>query len=309
MTFSERAKNQILSKMDKQPCCLVASLSAFIRGAGTISVVKGNIGFEVVSENQTAIEFYSNIINTLYGETPKIETINQGKKHKLSLVSHNSTQILIDLGILTANQEGITINLNIDKYLIENECCKKAYIAGAFIGNGSVTIPKDIKNSTTNYHLEYVFSKYQTATDFADILCGLGFMPKLIDRKEVNVVYFKNGEEISELLFLMGATKACFEVKDVIIKKDINNETNRRVNCEMANIDKQIVASENQIKSINIIIDTIGLENIPETLRQTAKLRLENPESTLGELSKISNLTKSCLNHRLRKLVEIANNL
>ncbi len=309
MTFSEKAKNQILSKKDKQPCCLVASLSAFIRGAGTISVVKGQIGFEIVSENQTAIDYYANIIKNLYGETPKVETVSQGKKHKLSLISQNSTQILIDLGILTASQEGISINLNIDKYLIENDCCKKAYIAGAFIGNGSVTIPKDIKNSSTNYHLEYVFSKYQTATDFSDILCGLGFIPRLINRKEGHVVYFKNGEEISELLFFMGATKACFEVKDVIIKKDINNETNRRVNCEMANIDKQIVASEHQIKSINVIIDTVGLDSIPETLKETAKLRLENPESTLGELSKLSGLTKSCLNHRLRKLIEIANNL
>ncbi len=309
MTFSEKAKMEILSKKDKQPCCLVSSLAAFIRGAGTISVVKGQIGFEVVSENQTALDYYSSIIKTIYGEEPNAEVFHQGKKHKISLVSLNSTQILIDLGILTANQEGITINLNIDKYLLENECCQRAYILGAFIGNGSVTVPSDSKTSSTSYHLEFVFSKEQTANDFAVLLSQNGFLPKHVMRKDSHVVYFKNGDEISELLFFMGATKACFELKEIVINKDIRNGTNRRINCEMANIDKQVVASENQVKSIGAIIDTVGLESISESLRQTALLRLENPESSLEELSKISGLTKSCINHRLRKLVEIANNL
>ncbi len=309
MTFSEKAKNEILLKTDKQPCCLVASLSAFIRGAGTISVIKGQIGFEVVSENQNALDYYSKIIKNIYGENTKNEVFHQGKKHKISLISSTSTQILIDLGILTANQEGITINLNIDKYLLENDCCKKAYIAGAFIGNGSVTIPNDDKNSSTSYHLEFVFSKEQTAQDFMELLTLNGFLPKHVLRKESHVIYFKNGDEISELLFFMGATKACFVLKDIVINKDIRNETNRRINCEIANIDKQVVASENQVKCINIIIDTVGLESLNKTLQDTAKLRLENPNSSLDELSKISNLTKSCINHRLRKLVEIANNL
>ncbi len=309
MTFSETTKNEILNKKDKQPCCLVASLSAFIRSAGSLSVQNGMVGFEVVSENVTAIMYYADIIKNIYGENPIVEIFSKHKKHKLSLLSQRSTEMLIDLDILSADKNGITVNFNVNKYLIENECCKKAYVSGAFIGNGSVTVPKDEKNSTTNYHLEFVFSKYQTASDFSNLLSLTGFLPKYIDRKDSCVVYFKNGDEISELLFFMGATKACFELKDIVIKKDIRNETNRRINCEMANIDKQVIAGENQVKSINVIIDTIGLDKLPINLKTTALLRLENPNSSLEELSKMSGLTKSCLNHRLRKLTEIANNL
>ena len=309
MTFSEITKNEILTKKDKQPCCLVASLSAFIRSAGTLSVHNGMVGFEVVSENVEAIKYYAEIIKNIYGENPTIEVSTKHKKHKLSLISNKSTELLIDLDILSADKNGITVNFNVNKYLIENDCCRQAYVSGAFIGNGSVTVPKDEKNSSTSYHLEFVFSKYQTALDFSNILSQNGFMPKYIERKETHVVYFKNGDEISEILFYMGATKACFELKNIVIKKDIRNGTNRRINCEMANIDKQVIAGENQVKSINIIIDTMGLDKLPLNLQTTALLRLENPESSLEELSKMSGLTKSCLNHRLRKLTEIANNL
>lgn len=309
MTFSEMTKNEILTKKDKQPCCLVASLSAFIRSAGSLSVHGGMVGFEVVTENEEAIKYYANIIENIYGETPIVEISSKHKKHKLSLVSNKSTEMLIDLDILSAEKNGIIVNFNVNKYLIENECCKKAYVSGAFIGNGSVTVPKDEKNSSTNYHLEFVFSKYQTALDFSNLLSQMGFLPKYIERKDSCVVYFKNGDEISELLFFMGATKACFELKDIVIKKDIRNETNRRINCEMANIDKQVIAGENQVRSINVIIETIGLDKLPLNLKETALLRLENPGSSLEELSKMSGLTKSCLNHRLRKLTEIANNL
>ncbi len=309
MTFSERAKSEILIKNKKQPCCDVAFLSAFIRGAGTISVLKGNIGFEIISENPSAIDYAEEIILRLYGQAVKKEVFYQGKKYKISLVNDKSINVLIDLSILSANEDGVSINLNIDKYLIENDCCKQAYVAGAFIGGGSVTVPSKEKKSSTSYHMEFVFSKYQTASDFAEILTKKGFLPKLTSRKESFIVYFKNGDEISELLFFMGATKCCFELKDIVINKDIRNVTNRRINCEIANIDKQIIAGENQVKCINTIIETIGLDGLSEQLKQTAILRLENPESSLEELSKISGLTKSCINHRLRKITEIANSL
>ncbi|MBO5926446.1 MAG: DNA-binding protein WhiA [Clostridia bacterium] len=309
MTFSERVKSEILSKNNMQPCCQIASLSAFIRGAGTISVLHGKIGFEIITENQTAIDYYLKIIKTVYGLNAEKESVYHGKKYRLRLINDKSSAVLVDLGILSNNENGISINLNIDKYLLENDCCVQAYVLGAFIGSGSVTVPSNLKNSSTSYHLEFVFSKYQTASDFANVLSQKGFMPKYVNRKESHVVYFKNGDEISELLFYMGATKACFELKDIVISKDISNETNRRINCEMANIDKQGVASDNHIKGINLIKETIGLDGLSAQLKQTALLRLNYPESSLEELSKISGLTKSCINHRLRKILEIANNL
>lgn len=309
MTFSEKAKSEILSKDRGQPCCQIGSLSAFIRGAGTIATKENKIGFEITTENYQAIEYYKGVLNSVYGVEGALEKLSGGKKYRYTVITDNSLNILTDLGILTVDDGGVTINLGIDKYLVENDCCKQAYIQGAFIGSGSLTVPSLESKTSTSYHLEFVFSKYQTAFDFTGILSEKGFMPKQTERKQNYIVYFKNGDEISELLFFMGATKCCFEVKELVIEKDIRNETNRRVNCEMANIDKQINASNAQINNINVILQTIGVDKLSPQIKEVVSLRLDNPESSLEELSKISGLSKSCLNHRFRKISEMARNL
>ena len=309
MTFSEKVKSEILSKEKGQPCCLIASLSAFIRGSGTIATKDNKIGFEITTENYQAINYYKDILQKVYGVDGALEKLSGGKKYRYTLVDEASLNILIDLGILKVDDGGIAINLSIDKYLTENDCCKQAYIQGAFIGSGSITVPSLESKSSTSYHLEFVFSKYQTAFDFTGILSEKGFLPKLTERKQSHIVYFKNGDEISEILFYLGATKCCFEVKELVIEKDIRNETNRRVNCEMANIDKQITASNTQINNINVILQTIGVDKLSPQIKEVVSLRLENPESSLEELSRISGLSKSCLNHRFRKISEMAQNL
>ena len=311
MTFTERVKEEIISKKISQPCCQVSALSAFIRGAGTLLIKKGYIGFEVITENKKAIDTFSQILTKLYGANSTVNEVKdklKGKtKYSLSLVSEKSTLILQELGIIEEGASGAQINLNVDKYLIENECCKKSYLIGAFIGSGSLTVPSE--KSTTSYHFELVFSKYQTASCVAELLSEVGFMPKLTERKESYVIYFKNGDEISDILFYLGAKKACFELKEIIIEKVMKNNTNRKMNCDMGNINKQVEASLKQVKDINLIIETVGLDKLPPTLKQACTLRLENTDSTLEEMSKLSGLSKSCLNHRFRKIAEIAKNL
>ena len=313
MTFTERVKEEIISKRISQPCCQVSALSAFIRGAGTLLIKNGHIGFEIITENQKALETFSQILTKIYGATPSVNELKdklKGKlKYSLSLVGEKSTMILQELGIIEEGAGGAQINLNVDKYLIENDCCKRAYLIGAFIGSGSVTIPNEGVKSSTSYHLEFVFSKYQTASCVAELLSEVGFLPKLTERKESFIIYFKNGDEISDILFYLGAKKRCFELKEIIIKKVMNNDTNRKRNCDMGNINKQIEASIKQVKDITLIIETVGLDKLSPTLKEACELRLENKESTLEEMSKISGLSKSCLNHRFRKIAEIAKNL
>ena len=313
MTFSEQVKNEILSRFDLEPCCQLASLSAFVRGSGTLASSGGNVGFEIITENELAFEVFSSVINKLYGIDAKKSVIKDKltarKKYSLSVINEKSLAILIDLGIVSVGGDGITVNLSIDKYITENDCCKKSYVKGAFIGGGSVTVPNVDNKTNKGYHLEFVFSKYQTANDFALLLSSIGFLPKLINRKDSFVIYFKNGEEISDVLGYMEATKSCFELNDVIIAKDIRNDTNRKVNCEMGNLTKQIEASIKQIKNINVIIDTIGLEGLNKQLQDTAKARINNPDATLEELAEMQGVSKSCMNHRLRKLNEIAKNI
>lgn len=313
MTFTERVKEEILSKKLAEPCCKVSALSAFVRGAGSLLVSGGNVGFELATENKKAYDYFSKIISSLYGvelsATEFKDRFNGKVKYKTKLVSSKSTEILTELGIINESAQGLSVNLNVDKYLIENECCKRAYIIGAFQGSGSVTVPKQSGKSSTSYHLEFVFSKYQTASCVAEILSQVGFMPKLTERKETFIVYFKNGDEISELLHFLGAKKCGFEIQEIIVKKVMNNDTNRKRNCDMANISKQIEASLKQVGEITLIDETIGLDNLPPVLKQTCLLRLENTESTLDEMAKMAGVSKSCLNHRLRKISEIAKNL
>lgn len=313
MTFTESIKNEILLKRELNACCKTAMLSAFIRGAGTIAVENGLVGFEYITESENAGDYFLRVIKNLYGASPfrsgYTDKLSGKTKYCYSFVNAISFTVLKDAGILSKDENGIMLNLNIDKYLIENDCCKKAYVAGAFLGSGSATVPDKNKKSNTGYHLEFVFSKKQTADDFCELLSFSGFIPKLIKRKESYVVYFKNAEEISDVLAYIGATKSCLNVKEIMIEKNLINDTNRKVNCEMGNIGKQIEASIKQVKSIEIIRETVGLQSLPEAIRKTAEVRCENPDATLSELSKILGITKSCLNHRLRKINEIADNL
>ncbi len=313
MTFSEKAKNEILNKNLTSPCCRVAGLSAFIRGAGTISVESGDVGFEIVTENVKARDVYAKIIETDFNE--KVDLTNSHDKFKgkdkfiIKCLSKTSIDVLRTLGILVAGNDGVSLNLGIDKYLIQDDCCKKAYVSSAFVGSGSVTVPSTDGKSSTGYHLEFVFSQYHTASDFSVLLTELGFFPRVTSRKENFVVYFKTCEEIRNLLFYMGATKCCFELDNIVIENDIRNDTNRRINCEMANIDKQILASQKQIASIKVIMETIGLDTLSDQLQQAVELRLNNPESTLEDLANMAGVSKSCFNHRMRKIVEISKNL
>ncbi len=311
MTFTERVKEEILTKKINQPCCQVAALSAFIRGAGTLLISSGQMGFEIITENKKANDYFSSVLSSLYGADLILSEFKDkftGKpKYKMKLVTEKSTAILYELGIISEGVERAGINLSIDRYLIENECCKKSYIIGAFQGSGSVTIPSE--TSSTSYHLEFVFSNYETASCVRDLLAEVGFMPKLTERKENFIVYFKNGDEISELLYFMGAKKCGFELQEIIVKKVMNNDTNRKRNCDMGNISKQIEASIKQVQDINIIENTIGLDGLSAQLKEACLLRLENKDSSLEEMSRISGLSKSCLNHRFRKISEIAKNL
>ncbi len=313
MTFSERVKSEILTKNITSPCCRIAGLSAFVRGAGTIIVEGANVGFEIKTENDKACEFYADILKKDFNEVTEITTtadkFNGKNKFSLKYISKKSVEVLLSLGIIQREKDGVSLNLGIDKYLIEDKCCKKAYVSSAFIGSGSVTVPSKDSKSSTGYHLEFNFSQYYTAMDFSILLTEEGFFPKVTSRKDSFVVYFKTCEEIRNLLFYLGATKCCFELDNIVIENDIRNDTNRRINCEMANIDKQILASQKQIASIRVIQETIGIDSLPIQLQEAISLRLDNQESTLEELSKMAGVSKSCFNHRMRKVVEIAKNL
>ena len=205
--------------------------------------------------------------------------------------------------------EGVKLRFGVKWDLVGTDAEKAAFLRGAFSGGGSATLPKSDGSSSTGYHLEFVFGDYVFATDVCEILSELYFLPKLIQRKDAFIVYLKTRDEISDFLALMGASKAVLKLAEITVEKDMNNNYNRQLNCEMSNMSKQIDASVKQIRAIEKIDDAIGRESLPNPLKTVADARINNRGLTLSELAEKLGISKSCLNHRLRKIVELADNL
>ncbi|MBQ8412199.1 MAG: DNA-binding protein WhiA [Lachnospiraceae bacterium] len=190
----------------------------------------------------------------------------------------------------------------IEKQLIERICCKQAFLRGAFLATGSITDPQK------GYHMEIVCELEEQAQILMDAIKSFQVEPKLVMRKKYYVVYLKDGSMIVDLLNVMGAHISLMNMENVRILKDMRNSVNRRVNCETANINKTVSAAVKQIEDIRYIEEKKGLKILPVGLRVIAELRLEEPELSLKDLGERLNppIGKSGVNHRLRKISEIA---
>lgn len=177
-----------------------------------------------------------------------------------------------------------------------------AFVAGAFLSCGSVAEP--IKE----YHLEFVVPYFDLMNDLLNVLTSLGFNAKSTERKGTYVIYLKGSEDIEDLITFMGATMSSIDLMNVKIYKDVRNKANRIANCDAANIERTLKASEKQIEDIEYIMNTEGLESLTPELRNMAELRLENPDVSLKELGEMLDkpVGRSGANHRLKKLMEIA---
>ena len=181
----------------------------------------------------------------------------------------------------------------------------KGLIRDAFLRSGSISDPEKF------YHLEIVFTSHEEAKSIQKMLEDFGLDAKIVERKGHYVVYLKEGAQIADMLRIMEAPLALMEFENIRIVKEMRNSINRQVNCEAANLGKTISAAVKQVEDIRYICSKVGLDNIPESLAETAKIRLEYPEATLKELGELMDppLGKSGVNHRLKKLSELAEDL
>ena len=203
--------------------------------------------------------------------------------------------------VITFMQELIAIRDTI----VQAFCCKRAYISGAFIASGSMSDP------SKSYHFEIVCNDMRQAEHLRDMMNSFDVDAKIVQRKRTYVVYLKEGSQIVDILNVMEAHVALMELENVRIMKEMRNSVNRKVNCETANINKTVSAAVRQMEDITYIRDQIGFEKLPEGLRDVALTRLENPDATLKELGSLmaDPVGKSGVNHRLRKISEIADKL
>ena len=214
-------------------------------------------------------------------------------------------RILQAVKILAEDRTPIPTEALVNQMVIQKNCCKRAFLRGAFLCAGSISDPEKF------YHFEIVCSSRPKAVQMQELIQSFEIDAKIVKRKKYDVVYVKEGAQIVELLGLMGASISLLNLENVRILKDMRNSVNRKVNCETANINKTVNAAVKQVEDILYIRDTIGLEKLPENLEETALLRLEYPQASLKELGALFSppVGKSGVNHRLRKISGIAEQL
>lgn len=312
--FTEEIKNEIIENGIELDCCRRAFLSAFIRTSGSIISRVGQYGFEIVTENERTAEFLCEMLEKHFGVTParvgvEFDRFSGRDKLTFSCLDENTSELLSNLKIIRRNQDGVSLIFGIDDSLVSSDCCMSAYLKGAFLGGGSCTIPDEGSYSRTGYHFEVVFSNRNTAGDFCDILCSLDILAKLVARKDSAVVYVKSKEVISDILNEMSVADSLEKLNKIVELKDRTNNDNRVSNCSVSNIDKAVRASVAQIRAIETIRQTVGLKKLNEKLFEAAEARLADPNASMQELADRLHVTKSCLNHRMRKIAEIAEQL
>lgn len=193
------------------------------------------------------------------------------------------------------------LSLHINFGLLEEDCCRTAFLRGVFLAGGSVTDP------AKRYHMEFVTSHYKVSRELEALLMDMGFQSRATTRSGNFITYFKQSEHIEDLLTLLGAPVAAIDIMSAKVEKNLRNEMNRRVNCDTANVGKAVDAAQEQLAAIRRLREEERLEQLPQKLQETALMREKHPEMTLVQLAETFDppLTKSCLNHRLRKLVEL----
>lgn len=313
MAFIDSIKNEILNKNIKERHCRKAFLAGLIRGLGSLYEGENGLGLEIKASNEQTAMYITSAVRTLFNYDIREVSVSEDRlngkdKFYLSISGERVTEILSDLEILTESDGELVVNLKFYGKLTEKECCLRSFIKGLFVAVGNCTVP-DNSESSTGYHLELNFSHYTPALETSEKLAQFNVLTKITRRRESFIVYIKSAEEIKDFLAFLPAPVSVLKLTDLIINRELSNNSNRQKNCDLGNVNKQVEAAAKHIDAINKIIETIGLESLKPDLRETAIARVENSEETLSELSERLNVTKSCLNHRLRKLVAIANEL
>ena len=237
-----------------------------------------------------------------------LSTENDFVRQKAFTLCKKNISIKVDVekGVLTLPVEFEREHLIPDlKGMLERQCCRRAFLRGAFLCLGSMSDPGK------SYHLEFVCEHEPWAEQIRQTIAGFQIEAKIIRRKKYYVVYLKEGAGIVDLLNVIGAHRALMQMESLRVEKEVRNSINRQVNCEAANISKTVNAASKQIEDIEYLKRHYGLLNLPDGLRQMAEVRLEHPDSSLSELGKYLNppVGKSGVNHRLRKLGELTERL
>ena len=303
MSFAAQTKKE-LTMVETDDCCERAELAALIRMNGSVSLSSRKVVLDVSTENAAIARRIYSLVKKHFKVHVELLVRKKMrlKKNNVYIVRmpERVQEILSELKIVS---EGFMFTPDINKDIIKNECCARSYLRGAFLAGGSVNNPEG-----SSYHLEISSMYEEHCRALVDLANTFELNARCIERKKGFIFYIKEGEKIIELLNIIGAHQALFKFEDVRIMRDMRNSVNRIVNCETANLNKTIGAAVRQIENIKLLQKEIGLENLPEKIREVAEIRLSHPDLNLtevGDMLKVK-VSKSGVNHRLRKIDEMA---
>ena len=301
MSFSSDVKKELCNIPFDNPCCLRAELAALVSFCGSLVMVREMNALRIRTENMLVAKRTQTLFKLVFGYDIDItERLKKGGGSTFTIYvyePHMLSNVVNRLGLLVNK----LIKFNINPFLVQDECCKRAYLRGAFLGGGSVTSPEK------SYHFEIETHYHSLSRDLAQLFDDEEINARTVVRKSDYVLYIKESEAIADIIALMGATDSMIEVYNVKMEKDYKNNINRQVNCETANLKKIGDAAGKQIVAIKKLMADKKTE-IPDGLKELAQLRVEYPESSLKELGEMLTppISKSGVNHRLNKIIEMA---
>ena len=297
MSYSSQVKEELCREGLQKQCCAQAEAYGVLLYCNTFTGREVRIITENADFAARLPRLFHRAFSLSFDRSPE-EDVGRGK-YIFQITDPGKLSAMIETFGYDPQQH---IVLHINFALLEEECCRSAFLRGAFLAGGSVTDPGK------RYHLELATSHAQASREMAALLRDMGYDPKDVGRNGYQVTYFKNSQQIEELLTRMGAPVAAMEMMNAKVEKDLRNGVNRRVNCEAANVGKVVDAAQEQLSAISRLYDLGMVEGLPEKLKETIVLRETYPELSLSELAAEFDppISKSALNHRLRKLVDLS---
>ncbi len=299
MSFSTKVKSEIFNHMGKDRHCQIAELSAFVTLCATVKKDEKGHFLKFSFENVLLAKKCLLLLKELFKIDGEVIF-----KNNVGLNKNKNCVIIIFGGEETNKLFSATgdFSKSISSLIVKNICCKRAYIRGAFLSVGSISNPEK------TYHLEFVCADYAYACQLKDLINFFELDAKIVERKNHFILYLKEGEQIVDMLNIIGAHVSLLGLENVRVVKDMRNNVNRIVNCETANLNKTIKASVKHIDDIHYINEKVGINSLPEQLIDIAEKRVMFPEASLKELGDMLTPTvgKSGVNHRLRKISDIA---
>ena len=312
MSFSSKVKEELSKECNSPRHCCIAETAAIISMCGKVIFdEKDHVRIEIHTENVTVARKYFTLLKKTYNINTDVSIrhssgLNKNRSYILSVNDDETARKILmtcrmmkPFGVI---EEDFSIS---DSLIIQRECCKRAFIRGAFLAAGSVSDP------VKTYHFEIVCLSEAKAKQLQMIMETFNINARVIKRRKYFVVYVKDSSQVVDLLNIMGAYNALMDMENVRIVKDMRNNVNRKVNCETANINKTVSAAVKQIEDIRFIQMSSAFDELPESLQEMAELRVRYPEATLAELGQLLDtpVGKSGVNHRLKKISLFADEL